>query len=444
MSPQLLGAQRQATQDSQMHSPGQANPRRRRILLSEGSSLSARQAITTLGLAGHEIEVCDPAPICIGRFSRFVRRFHRCPGLGHDPVGYLDFLLDLLAGDKFDVLLPTHEQGYLLAKVAGRLVPLTGIALPAFEDYVAAHGKASFSRLLTELRLPQPHAEIVASAAALRRTTIFPAVVKTGIGTASRGVRFVRKPGDLDHVTAAFENDGAFGDEVIVQALEGGYLERAQAVFCHGHLVGAHAYRQIAQGAGGGDTVKESVSRPQVRAHLAQIGERLNWHGALSVDYLLDESRNLPLYIDCNPRLVEPVNALFSGVDLAGLLLAVSLGETPDEVPASRPGTRTHMSAQGLLGCALRGGSRSALAAEAWHLWHGDGPDAGGREELTPVGLDPWSVVPLAYVALHLLVDPRSATRFAEQTSRSHQLNRMAVRIIQEKIEATPLASGQR
>ena len=122
-----------------------------RILLSEGSSLSARQAITALGLAGHDIEICDPDPFCIGRFSRFVRRFHRCPGLGSEPAGYLAFLLNLLTRERFDVLLPTHEQGYLLAKVLGRIAPLTGIALPAFGDYVAAYGKADFSRLLTEL-----------------------------------------------------------------------------------------------------------------------------------------------------------------------------------------------------------------------------------------------------------------------------------------------------
>jgi hypothetical protein len=194
---------------------------------------------------------------------------------------------------------------------------------------------------------------------------------------------------------------------------------------------------------GGGDTIKESISRPQVRAHLAQIGERLHWHGALSVDYILDEPRNVPLYIDCNPRIVEPVNALFSGVDLAGLLVAVSLGETPEEVPASRPGTRTHMSAQGLLGCALRGGSRSALASEAWHLWRRNGIYAGSREELTPVGIDPWSLVPLAYVAMHMFLDPRSAARFAVQTSRSHQLDRAAVRIIEEKIEASPVCPGR-
>jgi len=40
--------------------------------------------------------------------------------LGTDPAGYLAFVLDLLGAEKFDVLLPTHEQGYLFAKVRSR------------------------------------------------------------------------------------------------------------------------------------------------------------------------------------------------------------------------------------------------------------------------------------------------------------------------------------
>jgi len=419
-----------------------ARPPGRRILLAEGSSLSARQAITVLGLAGHDLEICDPDPLCIGRFSRFVRRFHRCPGLGRDPMGYLAFLLDLLAREKFDVLLPTHEQGYLLAKIPARLASLTGIALPAFEDYANVLGKAGFSRLLTELRLPQPRTEIVSSAAELRRRIFFPAVVKAAIGTASRGVRLVRDAGDLERVAADFLEADEFSGEIVVQALAAGPLERAQAVFCHGHLVGAHAYRQIAEGAGGGDSIKESVSRPEVRAHLAQIGERLQWHGALSVDYILDEPRRIPRYIDCNPRLVEPVNAMLSGVDLAGLLVEVSLGERPEVAAPSRAGVRTHMAILALMGCALRGGSRPALLWEAWQLWRRSGAYAGGTEELTPVGIDPWSLFALAYVAVRMLAVPGSAAHLSRQTAQSHQLNRTAMRTIMDHVDAAPLASG--
>ena len=92
-----------------------------RVLLSEGSSTSAREVITALGLAGHVVEVCDPSSICLGRFSRFVSKFHRCPGLRDDPAGYLSFVEKLLAERPYDVLLPIHEQGLLFARVRERL-----------------------------------------------------------------------------------------------------------------------------------------------------------------------------------------------------------------------------------------------------------------------------------------------------------------------------------
>src|SRR3954464_11326983 len=68
-----------------------------RVLVSAGNSTSSREPITILGLSGHLNEVCDPSPYCFARFSRFVRRFHRCPGLRDDPAGFLGFVEKLLA-----------------------------------------------------------------------------------------------------------------------------------------------------------------------------------------------------------------------------------------------------------------------------------------------------------------------------------------------------------
>src|SRR5579872_1036479 len=92
-----------------------------RVLVSEGNSTSSREAITILGLSGHLIEVCDPSPHCLARFSRFVEKFHRCPGLRDDPAGYLRFVEELLQSRRFDVLLPIHEQGFLFARAPQRL-----------------------------------------------------------------------------------------------------------------------------------------------------------------------------------------------------------------------------------------------------------------------------------------------------------------------------------
>src|SRR3979411_3486878 len=103
-----------------------------RVLVSEGSSTSAREAITILGLSGHHVEVCDPSLWCLARFSRFVRKFHRCPGLRTDPAGYLAFVERLIETGHFDVLLPTHEQGFLFARVRQRLEGRIGLAPQGF------------------------------------------------------------------------------------------------------------------------------------------------------------------------------------------------------------------------------------------------------------------------------------------------------------------------
>ncbi|ANW04860.1 hypothetical protein [Bradyrhizobium icense] len=404
-----------------------------RVLVSEGSSTSAREVVTILGLSGHYVEICDPSPWCLSRFSRFVRKFHRCPGLRDDPAGYLAFVERQLADRKFDVLLPTHEQGFLFARVGQRIEGRAGIALPSFESYRQAHSKAGFSRLLDRLGLPQPPTRIVKSAQGVRDAVRFPAVVKTSVGTASRGIWFVRSADDLMSALHDLGGGDAFAGEVLVQDLVAGTTEKAQSVFCRGRMLGFHAYRQIAAGVGGGEAIKQSVNRPVVRAYVEQIGRALDWHGALSVDYIVPDVDTAPLLIDCNPRLVEPMNAYRSGVDLVGLLLLISLGETPAPLLASREGVLTRLAMQALLGCAARGGTRPDILRECLHLAAARGPYAGSSEELTPVQSDWISAVPLAVTAAVLAVSPKLAIKLALGGFGAHLLDAMSIRVIESE-----------
>lgn len=404
-----------------------------RVLVSEGSSTSAREAVTILGLAGHHVEVCDPSPWCLARYSRFLRKFHRCPGLRNDPVGFLHFVEKLLATRHFDVLLPTHEQGFLFARVRQRLTDRVGLALPDFDSYRTAHSKAGFSRLLDQLALPQPPTRIVKTADALHEAVRFPSVIKTSVGTASRGIWFVRDARDLNIALYDLESNVAFADEVLVQDLVTGTTEKAQSVFCRGRLIGFHAYRQVAPGVGGGEAIKQSVNRPLVRAYLEAIGERLDWHGALSVDYIMPIDSAVPLLIDCNPRLVEPGNAYRAGTDLVDLLLRVSLGATPAALPDSREGVVTHLAMQALLGCASGGGTRRDIIAECRQLWAASGPYAGSTEELTPVRLDWVAALPLGLTALVLLAWPKLAMRLVRGGFGAHLLDRGSIRMIERE-----------
>ncbi len=175
------------------------------------------------------------------------------------------------------------------------------------------------------------------------------------------------------------------------------------------------------------------MRRPQLRAAVEKIGQALGWHGALSVDYILTHDDAAPCLIDCNPRLVEPMNAFRAGVDLVGLLLRVSLGETPAALQESREGALTHLAMQALLGCGSRGGTRRDILTECWCLLRGNGPYAGSSEELTPVRLDWISAVPLAMTAMLLLASPKFAIKLARGGFGAHLLDLNSIRMIESE-----------
>ena len=127
-----------------------------RVLLSEGSSLTAREFATTLGPHGHHIAVLDPDPFCLVRWSRWVRRVHQCPSAGRDPLGYLGVVRDLIENEGYDVLLPTHEQAWLFSVAKERLGQRVGLAVAAPSAFAHVESKIEFARLLDQVGLRQP------------------------------------------------------------------------------------------------------------------------------------------------------------------------------------------------------------------------------------------------------------------------------------------------
>src|SRR6202051_1551596 len=122
--------------------------RKPKILLSEGSSLSSREAISALGLAGHRVELVSNDPMCLGRFSRFVSRVHRAPASGADPDGYLAAVIEVVKTSRIDALLPVREQAYLFAAAPGNLPAGLGIALADFEAFEQVQSKGGLAELL--------------------------------------------------------------------------------------------------------------------------------------------------------------------------------------------------------------------------------------------------------------------------------------------------------
>jgi biotin carboxylase len=374
-----------------------------------------------------------------------VRRVHDVPALGRDPFGWLEAALGVAARRGADVLLPVQEQVSVMALARDR-IEAAGLAtaVPDFAALAQVQDKVSAHRTLARAGLPQPPAVVAASAAEIEAAgdelagagqagagqagagqagagqAGWPLFVKMPIGTASAGVRRAGSPDELRLVAEDYERLGAFGpDGVLVQAPAAGPLVMVQAVFARGELVALHACERVREGASGGASHKLGRHLPQAREHVAALGAFLDWHGALSADVILGPDG--PRFIDVNPRLVEPANALASGVDLVRALVEVATAGTSRAQPDGRPGARTHQLLLAVLGAAQQGGRRD-VARELVHGVLHRGEYRGSREELTPGRGDPLAPLPVTVTALATLIRPAAWRHFVGGSAGAYSL----------------------
>lgn len=383
-----------------------------RVLLSEGSSLTAREHLWVLGRSGVGVDVASCRGWVLGRFSRWCGGVVPVPRSGDDPRGYLRAVGEALGRRAYRALLPTHEQAWLFAAGRRFLPGDAAVAVSSLEAFDHVQGKIACARFFDELGLPQPGWSVLTDPEDVRRL-VLPCWLKAEFSTAGRGVRLVATTEEAERAARLLL---AAGPVMVQQPAAGAYAQVA-GLFSHGRLVAAHTSELVAIGAGGSAAARLSVDHPLARTHIEALGRALRWHGGLTLDYLHVDGR--PTYIEANPRTVEPANAAASGVDLPRLTIALSRG---DELPATpvigRAGVRTHGALALALGTAETTGSRRATIATLGRALTRRGALHDSCEVLTPVSQDPPSLLPLIVVAAQVVAAP----------DRGHALTASAVR----------------
>jgi hypothetical protein len=410
------------------------------VLLSDGSSLTARQTATQAHRSGHTVGVLSPTRLGLAGLTRHVRRLHAVPRFGGNPYGWLEATLKVVRRGRYDVMIATHEQAALLALEAPRLRELgLALAVPSFAAMLRVQDKAAAAATLAELGLPQPHTRVFSDADELLDAAAPPLFLKAPIGTACSTVRLVRDKEGLRRAVSEFVSEGALGDGgLIVQEPVEGPVAMIQAVFDRGALVAWHANLRTRPGPAGGSSAKLGIRPAGVQGDLQTVGGALQWHGALSLDAVLAEAG--PRYIDVNPRLVEPGNAWHAGIDLVAALIAVSLGLAVEPCEPARENVRTHQVLLAVLAAAEQG--RRAVARELLDAWAARGPYAAGIEELTPRDGDLLAMLPVGAAAAATLIAPSTRRWFTDAAVAGYALTSAAWREIKARPRGEPARAG--
>lgn len=408
-----------------------------RVLLTEGSGLTSRQVAGLLRGKGHDVGVVSCDPLGLTRFTAGVRRWHRVGAFGVDPLGWLDSVLDVYRTNDYDLLFPTQEQVAVLSSCPQRLID-AGVmtVVPAFSALLDVQDKLAARATLQRLGITQPESAVVTSTDELAAWDRFPVYIKTPIGTATTGVHRVTSPTELQSLLTTELPAGAFDDGgILAQSVVSGPLVMVQSVFDHGRMVAAHANLRVREGARGGASHKRSIDAPRARQMLQHLGSALHWHGALSADVILTDLG--PLFIDINPRLVEPMNAYHSGVDLVGALIDTAQDVNPSPLPDGQAGIATHQLLLAVLGAAQSGRGRRGVARELRICAMKRDEYHDSVEELTPLRPTPgridWrTAIPPAVAAAATLTAPSTWRRFASTSVTNYALTPSAWRTIQD------------
>jgi biotin carboxylase len=298
-------------------------------------------------------------------------------------------------------MFPTQEQVAVLSACASRL-PIRTV-VPPFSTLRSVQDKHAAFRTLATLGLPQPPSIVAMNERDLADVCAFPVFVKRPISTASSGVRRVV---DRNGLFDAARTLGLAETGVLIQDQANGPLVMVQAIADAGRLVAWHANLRTREGAGGGAAAKESIKIPRIGEYLVALVSGLRWHGAISLDAIITSEG--PVFIDVNPRLVEPRNAWLAGLDLVETMLALADGRHPAPSVPNRPGVRSHQLLLAILGAAQRCEGRRGVIRELVQWVRRADVYAESIEELTPTDGDPIAAIPVVAAFAVTLLRPKA------------------------------------
>lgn len=394
-----------------------------KLLFLEGSSLTSRETLTVLLTEKSKVDVLSSDRFSIAAFSRLTHMIATVD-VNISPLTYLKQVGELLQKKNYVAILPTHEEGWLLANGEKLLSSDLPITLSEVEKFQELAGKIAFAELADKLNLPIPKWEYVRDLESIRLS--YPYWLKADYGTAGRSVYKITSETDLKSLVKVLSIDN---ERWMVQQDIAGQYGQVQAVFSHGKLLAVHSSIKIGSGAGGSAVARLSIESVATREHIEKIGRYLKWHGGLTLDFITVNHQFY--YIECNPRMVEPANAYKAGVNFPKILIELAKGNnSQSNISVGKPGVKTHSLLALVIGTAERTKSRRKIFQTMRHWLFKSDSD----EVLTPVRKDFSSFIPLVVITMRLLLNPKSVKKLVKHTVEHYSVAPTTIKAVEQQV----------
>ncbi|MHC5215140.1 carboxylate--amine ligase [Enterococcus sp. LJL128] len=398
----------------------------KKILMSEGASLTSRETLTVLKKAGVIVDVMGASKWSISRFSKW-RRHYFSGYRVNEPKAFLKEISTRHEQNHYTCLLPTHEEIWLFAWTKNYLkgLPVYTASKDAFEK---VEGKRQFAQLSEQIHFPQPQWCLAENRASWSE---FPCWLKADFSTAGRGVVKIHNPQELEEEMQVFAEKGIKVSDLMIQKNVSGTYGQVQALFEEGKLIAVHSSQQTGIGPGGSAAARISCDSTEAIQQLNAFGRHTGWNGGITFDFI--KNKHQLLFIECNPRMVEPGNAAAAGVNFPELLIGLNEKQefTDQPLRIGKAGVKTHSTLALLMGTAEKTESRLEILKIFFSCLFHKGMFKESREVLTPLNDLP-SLLPLMVAFIIFLMNPKVHRKMTAQAVNNYSLSPEIIQKIAE------------
>ena len=268
--------------------------------------------------AGHTVHVADSLSSHLCRGSRAVAGEHHLPppneGLG--PFGAA--LGSIVEENGIDLVLPTCEEIFHVARVAGRLPETCRLFAPDPATLRRLHSKLEFIRWAQDLGLPVPATRELTEKEQMRAAVGRPVVLKPAFSRF--GCEVIILPTRESEV-----RDVEIGPErtwVEQEALVGDQY-CTYSVAHEGRLTATSSYRGIYTSGGGPAIHFENASHPAIDEWVERFVAAIGFTGQIAFDFIVDKE-GVARPLECNPRSTSGVHLFGDGERLVEAIVAPS------------------------------------------------------------------------------------------------------------------------
>ena len=303
-----------------------------KVFITNAQRRKALPVVRSLGSKGIHVTVGDTARFPFAAFSRYCHRALVYPSPSATPNTFVDWLLENLRRDGYDVIFPLDEDvidAILLKRK--EVEQYTRLPLPEIEQYCRARDKAQTIKLALKYNIACPKTYFVEEPEELESVANqidFPLVIKPRRSFGGRGLVFTQTRETLKKDWLKVHQNYPFP---LIQEFipHGGDAFGVSALFNSKHEVRAvFVHRRIREYpvSGGPSTLRESVCNPTLMETGIELLRKLNWYGVAMVEFKVDPRDGQPKLMEINPRFWGSLPlAIYSGIDFPYLLYRMAM-----------------------------------------------------------------------------------------------------------------------